>query len=416
MHCAGARVAPAEAVRPKVELADIVRRFGDELVKSRVLMVEQRRALDAIAMCRTARLGGHVDVCPDCGHQRPAYNSCRNRHCPKCQWLASQRWLDKRVERMLPVHHFHVVFTLPSQLRVLSMLNRKLLFSVLFESASSALKTLSADPKRLGAKLGVTAVLHTWSRDLSFHPHIHCVVSGGGLGPSDQWVNSRKRFLFPVKVLAEVFRGIFLDRLKRLVADKKLLLVGKCASLHSAYEFQAFIDKLYAKRWNVYCKKPFGGVHGVHQYLAKYTHRIAISNRRLIAFDDKQVTFHTRNGKSASLKPVGFLARFTSHVLPHNFVRIRHYGLYSSSALHTDLLKARKWLLSEKSTPISKEKTSIDKQTDQSDEPDYVMRYRIAVGIDVRRCPVCGAMMNRYALNASIELVGLPPRAPPQAA
>ena len=416
MHCASARVARVEAVRPKIEVADIVHRFGDELMKIRVLNREQRRALSAIGLCRTALLGGHVDVCPDCGHRRPAYNSCRNRHCPKCQWLASQRWLDSRVETMLPVNHFHVVFTLPSQLRTLTMLNRRLLFSVLFESAASALKTLSADPKRLGAKLGFTAVLHSWSQDLSFHPHIHCVVTAGGLGANGQWVNSRKRFLFPVKPLGQVFRGVFLNRLKRLYTDKKLLLLGKCASLASQSQFQAFIDKLYTKRFNVYSKKPFGGVEGVHQYLAKYTHRIAISNRRLIAFDDNKVTFHTRNGKTASLKPLGFLARFISHVLPSNFVRIRHYGLYSSSNLHTDLPQTRMLLLSENAAWQSQTQTPCDKQSESSDEPDFLTRYRYATGVDLRLCPVCGAIMNRYKLvQDTVGLCISPSRAPPEA-
>jgi hypothetical protein len=417
MHCASARVERLEAVRPKIEVADIVHRFGDELIETRVLNNEQRRALRAIGLCRTALLGGHVDVCPDCGHRRPAYNSCRNRHCPKCQWLASQRWLDSRVERMLPVNHFHVVFTLPSQLRPLVMLNRRLLFSVLFESATSALKTLSSDPKRLGAKLGITAVLHTWSRDLSFHPHIHCVVTAGGLGTNGQWVNSRKRFLFPVKPLGEVFRAVFLNRLKRLYADKKLVLLGKCASLASQSQFQAFIGKLYTKRFNVYSKKPFGAVRSVYQYLAKYTHRIAISNRRIIAFDDNRVTFHTRNGKTASFSPLGFLARFISHVLPRNFVRIRHYGLYSSSNLHTDLPRSRALLLSENATWQSQTQMPCDKPSVSSDEPDYLRRYRDATGLDLRLCPVCGAIMNHYKLvQDDIGLCSSPSRAPPEAA
>jgi len=417
MHCAGARAAPAAAVRPEIEVADIVRRFGDELTGSRVLSFEQRRALSAIALCRTARLGGHVDVCPDCGHSRPAYNSCRNRHCPKCQWLVSQRWLDSRLQRILPVHHFHVVFTLPSELRLLTMYNRKALFALLFESASAALKKLAADERRLGALLGITAVLHTWTRDLNFHPHLHCVVTGGGLGLDGKWVSTRPQFLFPVKVLGKLFRGIFVDRLRRLHADGKLVCNGKCSPLGSASEFQRLIDKLYSMRWNVYSKKPFGGIEGVHKYLAKYTHRIAISNRRLISFDDRAVTFYTRNGKTASLKPLGFLARFLSHVLPKNFVRIRHFGLYASGNVNTRLVKARTLLLNEMSAPVSDAQKPVTHDATASDEPDYVIRFRIATGIDLRRCPRCGNTMNRYSLSPDrTAFGGANSRAPPEAA
>jgi hypothetical protein len=427
MPCAGAHGAPAEAVRTGIEVADIVRRFGDELTRSRVLSFEQRRVLSAIELCRTARLGGHVDVCVDCGHKRPAYNSCRDRHCPKCQWLVSQRWLDRRLQRMLPVHHFHVVFTLPGELRLLTMYNRKVLFGLLFESASSALKKLAADDRRLGASLGFTAVLHSWSRDLSFHPHIHCVVSGGGLTADGRWVATRPGFLFPVRVLGKLFRGIFLDRLRRLHADGKLVCTGKCSRLTSASEFQRFIDKLYTKRWNVYSKKPFGGIEGVHKYLAKYTHRIAISNRRLIDFDDRSVTFFTRNARTASLTPPAFLARFISHVLPKNFMRIRHFGLYASSNVNTRLQEARALLLDDNPAPVSAAKKPIEHETIVSDEPDYVIRYRNATGIDLKRCPRCGGTLiryrlNRYSLNRYIltsdgtVFAGRLSRAPPEAA
>jgi hypothetical protein len=417
MHCAGAHGAPAAAVRTEIEVGDIVRRFGDELVCTRALSFEQRRVLRAIALCRTARLGGHVDVCPDCGHKRPAYNSCRDRHCPKCQWLVSQRWLDSRLQRILPVHHFHVVFTLPSELRLLTMYNRKALFSLLFESASAALKKLGADERRLGALLGVTAVLHTWTRDLNFHPHLHCVVTGGGLGRDGQWVGTRPQFLFPVKVLGKLFRGIFVDRLKRLHYGGKLVCAGKCSQLGSASEFQSLVDKLYSMRFNVYSKKPFGGINCVYKYLAKYTHRIAISNRRLISFDDKAVTFYTRNSKTASLAPLPFLARFISHVLPKNFVRIRHFGLYASGNVDTRLQQARALLLDEESAPVSVAKTEVEHDTPAPDEPDYVTRYRDATGVDLSLCPLCGCIMYRYALEPDGARLGYSQsRAPPEAA
>jgi len=397
MHAAGAHWAPAGRVRPALEVADIVRRFGDELLSSHALGFEQRRALEHIALCRTARLGGHVDVCPECGLQRPAYNSCRDRHCPKCQWLLSERWLDSRLERMLPVHHFHVVFTLPSELRLLTMYNRRALFQLLFESGTTALKMLGADDRRLGAELGITAVLHTWSRDLGFHPHIHCVVTGGGLAPDGSWVRTRPGFLFPVRVLGKLFRGIFLGRLKRLADRGELCFVGKCSPLASRGEWLRFIDKLYRKRWNVYSKKPFGGIEGVHRYLAKYTHRIAISNRRLIHFDDRAVVFHTRHTRTASLPPLAFLARFFSHVLPRNFVRIRHFGLYASANVNGRLQHARA-LLEHKSASRRPPDTTVNPETDLHDEPDWVTRYRNATGIDLRCCPNCGASLHRFTL------------------
>jgi hypothetical protein len=417
MHPAGACWAPAAAVRPSIEVADIVRRFGDELARSRSLSCGQRRVLDAIALCRTARLGGHLDVCPDCGHQRPAYNSCRDRHCPKCQWLLSERWRDGRMRRMLPVHHFHVVFTLPSELRHLTLYNRRALFGLLFESAASALKKLAADDRRLGAELGFTAVLHTWSRDLGFHPHVHCVVTGGGLTPGGRWAGTRPGFLFPVRVLGKLFRGIFLDRLRRLHAAHQLSCTGKCAPLASVPEFERFVDRLYRKRWNVYSKKPFGGIDGVYRYLARYTHRIAISNRRLIGFDDRAVTFYTRGGKTASLAPLSFLARFISHVLPRNFMRIRHFGLYASGNVNTRLARARASLPGDDPTAVPDDNASADNDANVSNEPDYVIRYRAATGVDLTRCPLCGGTMHRYALApGGLLLGGTSSRAPPEAA
>jgi predicted RNA-binding Zn-ribbon protein involved in translation (DUF1610 family) len=416
MHASGAHWAPAGRVRPALEVADIVRRFGDELVSSRALGFEQRQALEHIALCRTARLGGHVDVCPECGLQRPAYNSCRDRHCPKCQWLLSERWLDSRLERMLPVHHFHVVFTLPSELRLLTMYNRRALFQLLFESGTTALKKLGADDRRLGALLGITAVLHTWSRDLGFHPHIHCVVTGGGLASNGNWVRTRPGFLFPVRVLGKLFRGIFLDRLIRLAARGQLRFDGKCDRLASPSRWRRFIDSLYRKQWNVYSKKPFGGIEGVHRYLAKYTHRIAISNRRLISFDDRAVTFYTRDTKTASLPPLVFLARFLTHVLPRNFVRIRHFGLYASANVNTRLQHARV-LLEHRNASGSPPDTTVNLETDSHDEPDWVTRYRNATGIDLRLCPNCGAPLYRFALVPERAPLAIAlSRAPPVAA
>jgi hypothetical protein len=316
------------------------------------------------------------------------------------------------------VHHFHVVFTLPSELRLLTMYNRRLMYSLLFESAGLTLKKLATDDRHLGASLGITAVLHTWSRDLSFHPHLHCVVTGGGLGQDGGWVQTRPGFLFPVRVLGKLFRGIFLDRLKGFATIGKLDFGGKCAGLEDPDAFQSFVDKLYAKRWNVYCKKPFGGVRAVHGYLCKYTHRIAIGNRRLISFDDSKVTFYTRQGHTASLPPVSFLSRFVNHVLPKNFVRIRHFGLYASSNVNTKLLQAKTLLQGDSAEPT--DKSTADDPSNQSaptGEPDFVRRFRIAVGVDLGRCSVCGSTVTRHGLareNATPISGGsrAPPRAP----
>jgi len=414
----GAHEAPVGSLRPTIEMADIVNRFGGQLISTRVLNAQQRRALSAISVCRTARLGGHVDVCNHCDTQRPSYNSCRDRHCPKCQWLASQRWLDRRLQKILPVHHFHVVFTLPSQLRSLTMYNRELIFALLFESASLTLKKLAADDRHLGASLGVTAVLHTWSRDLTFHPHLHCVVTGGGLAEDGSWVRTRAGFLFPVRVLGKLFRGVFLDRLKGYAAAGKLDFGGKCAELEDPDGFQAFVDKLYSKRWNVYCKKPFGGVEAVHGYLGRYTHRIAIGNRRLISIDDSKVTFYTRNGQTASLPPVSFLSRFVNHVLPKNFVRIRHFGLYASSNVNTKLANARSLLTDDEVLHVDKSKPDARvAKPAPSDEPDFAKRFRIATGVDLSRCSVCGSEVTRHGLaKAGVGVGAGSCRAPPRAA
>jgi len=406
MHCAGAHGSPAEFPRHDVEVAQIARRFGAELKRKRNLSYEQLKALDAIEYCRTARLGGHVDVCPECGHQRPAYNSCRNRNCPKCQWLLSQRWLDNRLDRILPVHHFHVVFTIPSQLRYLVMTNKKELFSLLFDCAASTLKKLGSDDKRLGAQLGISAVLHTWSKDLSVHPHIHCVVSGGGISDTGQWVETRPGFLFPVKVMGKLFRGVFVDKLKRLYSSDRLKFVGRCAQYADPECFQTLVEKLYSKCWNVYSKKPFAGVQSVYAYLGKYTHRIGISNQRLISFTDQQVAFYTRFGKTATLSPLSFLSRLLTHVLPNRFVRLRHFGLYASSNVHGKLEQARTLLVQTKPQLCQTTTTTGSDNGNGTDhgKEDWIRRYMLATGIDLSLCPKCGrGPMIRYKLDKDLS-------------
>lgn len=386
--CAGLRTTGA-----RYEVAQIVRGHAARLQERHNVTAEHRAVLRAIAACRTAALGGHLQVCGHCGHQRPHYNSCRNRHCPKCQALAQYRWLQARVVRILPVHHFHVVFTLPAELRALFLHNRRRLYALLFEAAPGALLQLAMDPRRLGAQLGITAVLHTWRRDLGLHPHLHCVVTGGGLSPDAQrWVSTRPGFLFPVRVLGSLFRGKFLDALASLYHRGQLELSGACTALADPREFQRFLGNLYTKNWVVYSKPPFGDARAVFAYLGRYTHRIAISNARLLAVDDDAVRFRTRHGKSTTVDPVEFLRRLMLHVLPKGFVRIRHFGLLAPSGVATKLAVARGLLTQRAEQPVLPSSSSSEHApAADSDVPDYVRLYRDLTGIDLLLCPNCGA-------------------------
>lgn len=320
--------------RPSLEVAQIFERFGQDLAQSR-LTPEQAKAVRAIRACRTPALGGHLLVCSGCGYSRPAYNSCRNRHCPKCQALAQARWVEACMARILPVPYFHVVFTLPQELRHLVHRNRRELFELLFASAARTLLTLGADPRHLGAQIALTAVLHTWTRDLSFHPHLHTIVSGGGVGP-DGWVHARSpRYLFPLKALSRLFRGKFLAGLKRAYRLGRLRTDGPLAHLADPDAFQNLLDLLYRKPFVVYAKRPFAGPAQVFRYLGHYTHRVGISNHRLVAIEDTHVRFKTKHGKLASLRGAEFIRRFLLHVLPRHFVKIRHYGLMAAANSQT---------------------------------------------------------------------------------
>jgi hypothetical protein len=331
VHVATCRAEPTQ--RPRLEVADVFGRFGDAYRESHALNRDQARAFAAILACRTAALGGHLDCCEQCGFERPSYNSCRNRHCPKCQGIAAARWVEARKHSILPIHYYHVVFTLPAQLRPLALHNRQAAFELLFKAASETLLTLGADPERLGGLLGLTAVLHTWTRDLNFHPHLHCIVTGGGLTADEKWVNGNSdAYLFPVLVMGRLFRGKFLAGLKQLFDKHRLALSGSCAHLEDRDVFRLLLDRLYRAEWRPYAKRPFAGPEQVYDYLGFYTHRVAISNQRLLQIDQHSVRFKTRGEKSASLKGDEFVRRFLLHVLPRGFVKIRHYGLLSSKA------------------------------------------------------------------------------------
>jgi hypothetical protein len=325
--------------RPPCEVADVVRNHSHEFVEQygHLLDSEHLRVLHAIENCRTAILGGNLNACDRCGHRVNSYNSCRNRHCPKCQGAARQKWLAHRTAELLPVPYFHVVFTLPHLLAPLALQNKQVLYGILFRAVSETLLEVAADPKHLGADIGFLTVLHTWGQNLSHHPHIHCVVPGGGLS-SDRlrWVGSGDRFLLPLGVLSRVFRGKFLAFLRKAVRQGKLQFHGALADLATRRGFGPLLKKAYGCEWVVYTKPPFGRPEHVLRYLARYTHRVAISNHRIVSIADGQVTFlwkdyaHGNKQKKMTVTAAEFLRRFFQHILPKGFVRIRHFGFLAN--------------------------------------------------------------------------------------
>jgi hypothetical protein len=340
-----------------------------------------------IVACRTAVLGGHLDVCPQCEFTRPAYNSCRNRHCPKCQALKQATWIEARQDRILPTHYFHVVFTVPQELKGLAQRNPIRLYDLLFAAASQTLLELGHDPGRLGGLLGVTAVLHTWTRSLAYHPHLHCIVTGGGLSPDGAtWIPARRRFLFPVKMMGALFRGKILAALTQARARGLLTFAGSCADLADDAAFARWKDELYGRSWVVYSKTPFGGPEQVFNYLGRYTHRVGISNQRLISVDDRAVRFATKNGGTCTLAPQEFIGRFLRHVLPSGFVKIRHFGLLSPTNVLAKLPLARRLLEPAPTAPATVAAPSVN---EPEPTPDWRERVLRLTGIDLARCPAC---------------------------
>jgi Putative transposase/Transposase zinc-binding domain len=325
--------------RSGIQVADIFRQHGEawRVANRGHVSAGQLRVMGAIEACRTAKLGGHVERCADCQHTRIAYNSCRNRHCPQCQWHAAQKWLEARQAELLPVPYFHVVFTLPAEIAALAYQNKAKLYGLLFAAAAEALTTIAADPRHLGAEIGLTAVLHSWGQAMDHHPHIHCIVPGGGLAAGDKcWVNCRPGFFLPVRVLSRIFRRLYLEGLARLHATRQLQFFGSRAELLDAVTFQNYLAPLQRKDWVVYAKEPFAGPAQVLAYLARYTHRVAIANSRLIAMDVGKVRFrwkdYRQNGKAKAmtLSADEFMRRFLMHTLPDGFHRIRHYGFLAN--------------------------------------------------------------------------------------
>lgn len=339
-------------MRTSLEVADIFRAAGPAYRAAHVghLSLTQLKVMTAIENCRTAALGGHVEACEDCGHWRIAYNSCRNRHCPKCQGAAARTWLAEREADLLPVGYFHVVFTLPAEIASIAFQNKAVLYDLLFKAASETMLTIAADPKHLGARIGITAVLHTWGSALTHHPHVHMVVPGGGIAlDGTRWISTRPAFLLPVRVLGKLFRRLFLNRLIQLYDAGKLAFFGSLASLTERRAFLRHLGPVRKVRWVVYAKAPFASPEAVLAYLSRYTHRVAISNRRLISFDKTGVTLRYKDYRRdaserqsiMTLATDEFIRRFLVHVLPRGFHRIRHYGLLASSSRKANLTRAR---------------------------------------------------------------------------
>jgi Putative transposase/Transposase zinc-binding domain len=325
--------------RPRLEVADVFREYGPAYLDTfgNITSAEQRRVLRDLTRCRTAELGGHVEACDRCGHRRIAYNSCRNRHCPKCQTAARAQWLDNRAAELLPVEYFHVVFTLPDSIGPIALQNPRVVYGTLFRAAAETLLQIARDPQHLGADIGFLAVLHTWGQNLHLHPHVHGVVPGGGISPDgDRWVACRPGFFLPVRVLSRLFRGKFLAFLREDYRRGRLTFHGQQQELADAAAFGQLLDGLRQKEWVVYAKPLFGGPQQVLKYLARYTHRVAISNQRLVELQADKVYFQWKDyadsnaPKVMALDALEFIRRFLLHVLPSGFVRIRHYGLLAN--------------------------------------------------------------------------------------
>jgi predicted Zn-ribbon and HTH transcriptional regulator len=376
--------------RPTLEVADIFRAKGDSFIdrNETTISYQQLKVMRAITRCRTAALGGHVDRCTRCGHQAISFNSCRNRHCPKCQAQARQRWLADRERELLATSYFHVVFTLPHELNTLLLRNQRVLYDLLFRTVAATLLEVAADPKHLGAEIGFFTILHTWGQNLLHHPHVHCAIPAGGLAPDhSRWVRPRYPFFLPVKVLSRVFRGKFVAGLKRAFRRRQLDLGGTLQHLGEPKRFAAFLRTLFRRDWVVYAKPAFGGPAHVLRYLGRYTHRVAISNHRLLAFDGNHVTFRWRDyargnkQREMTVSAEEFIRRFLLHVLPRGFVRIRNFGFLANSR-RAELLPLCRQLLA--MAPL-----------DDSDSPHSREQA-------TWRCPLChGAMVTVERLSAA---------------
>ena len=337
--------------RTALELAGIFRQYGPAYRQAHSMPVHHHKLMRAIETCRTAALGGHVDQCSQCQHTRVSYNSCRNRHCPKCQGKQRSQWLEQRKTELLPIEYFHVVFTMPAQAAALAYQNKAVVYGLLFRAAAETLLTIARDPKHLGAEIGFFAILHTWGQNLHHHPHLHCVVSGGGLSAGyDRFIRCRRGFFLPVRVLSGLFRRLFLEALQRAFDQRKLRFFSELEPLRDPQAFARYLQPLRSCQWVVYAKPPFGGPEAVLAYLARYTHRVAISNQRLQSMDNDQVTFqwkdyqHHNRVRNLTIGADEFIRRFLQHALPTGFQRIRHYGFLANAHRREKLDLCRKLL------------------------------------------------------------------------
>jgi len=375
--------------RPVLEVADIFRGHGPAWCQANAghVSLGQLKVMSAIERCRTAALGGHVARCEDCAYTAIAYNSCRNRHCPKCQGAAAQAWLAAREAELLPVPYFHVVFTLPARIANIAYHNKAVIYDLLFTASAETLITIAADPKHLGARIGVTSVLHTWGSAMTHHPHVHMIVPGGGISPDGKrWISCRPGFFLPVRVLSRLFRRLFLQKLLAAHKAGQLQFFGQHAHLEDARAFAAYLAPLRKTKWFVYSKRPFGGPEAVLAYLSRYTHRVAISNSRLIAFDGDGVTFKYKDyradgrarHKTMTLPTHEFIRRFLIHVLPKGFHRIRHYGLFAKASCADNIARARELL----AVPKPQGQPADADATDPNEPPTLS-----------HPCPCCGGRM-----------------------
>lgn len=377
---------------PRLTVGGIARAHFGDFIARHALSEAQRKVLRDVAACRTPVLGGRLDVCARCGDEKTVFHSCRNRHCPTCQSLSQARWIEGRMARLLPTDYFHVVFTVPDDLLAgLAMRNRTVFFDALFAAGSQTLLELGRDEKRLGAQLGLTAVLHTWTRDLRFHPHLHCIVMGGGLSDDGQWKSTKRDYLFPVAVLSKLFRGKVVAILDEAYRAGELNLRGvEGFGVTDAADDAAWLRlkrKLYRTSWVSYAKPPFAGPESVYQYLGRYTHRVGLSNHRLLSATDDAVTFRTRGEETATLHPHEFLRRFLQHVLPPGFVKLRHYGLLAPGNVNTRLVTAREVL--ERRFPVAPP-APAPVATATAEENTWGDLLRRLTGHDVTRCAKCG--------------------------
>jgi hypothetical protein len=394
------------AIRPEVEVADVFRDYIGEYTRryGGTLPPHIARTIDDILACRSAEIGGHAERCQNCGFLRISYNSCRNRNCPKCQYLKKQRWVCEKTKDVLPVQYFHLVFTVPEKLNLLIHRNQRTLYDLLMKCAGQTITELGKEPRYLGAKTGAISVLHTWGQKLQLHPHVHAIVPGGGLSfDGKDWVSCKQNFFMPVIVLSKRFRRKFLDGLKALYAQKKLYLGGAIQPLKQAAGFQALIDSVYALDWVVYAKPPFRNVDTVIAYLSGYTHRVAISNYRILKIENDRVFFHYRDYRAGnrrkvmSLPAVEFMRRFLQHVVPRRFVRIRYVGLLSNRTRQRNIDILRQIL------EVSPE--DIPEVIEYSGFADFLLQL---TGFDLTKCPACNGRMVTQGRIASKRYIRAP--------